>query len=855
MLDLPALEAAQRELELETLRSAKERYDELQAKAREAGAIERLTGYDRLMLAALPGVTKVLEEWVADTTAAKGKAPQALLPIRTLGAEACAYLGILVALEHVHVRKNCRDAFCAIGAQVQEELWVSELQAEDPKVWSRLFSRIVEDTKGDPRKTLRRTRRLAGQVSEKVWRKWEATKLARVGEPILNAVLMGSGLVEVITIGQERALRLTQDAAGWLRDRQAGMAYQRPSLLPMVCPPRPWGHGLPGPFVTRALNSKVSLMRVRNAKARKGLKVAIADGSAQRVVDALNIIGQTEWRINKPVMEAVQWVFQQGYEPTEGMFTGLSSFPRSTLIDVPDLPPDDGTEDLEYRRAKAARHAIITAHREAETEALGFMKDMAAAEQMAGYDRFWIPHNIDFRGRIYPLPHLNQQRTDYVKGMLEFAEGKALGHQGAYWLAVHLANCGDFDKISKRPIKDRYNWTRDNRHTIKEIANDYKSNLTWLEADKPFQFLAACIEYAAFMDCGPLYRSRCAVALDGTNSGLQHYSAALRAEHDAYYVNLRDVAEGQDIYRAVAERCLSLMEAQLKAGGLPEDQQHLAKLWLAYGVSRTIVKRPVMTFPYAAETFGFAEQIIEDTIKPLSREVREGRRSAHPFGDPATGYRAASFLAKILWQAVNDTVSRAGEGMAYFKAVASTLAAEGHPVEWVTPVGLPVCQEYQEWEVRKAVLKLYVPKKGTCAPEVTLEELADPWVAVEHRLQIKPSGKIKRSKQRSAIAPNVIHSLDASHMMLTVLKAEQEGIRSFSLIHDSFATHAADTDHFFLIIREEFAAMYAAYDIFEVIDEQARSVLNSKGAAKLPEVPAKGILDLTEVTRSQFAFS
>jgi len=843
----------QRALEIETLRSARARYLELQERAARAGAVERLSGYDRLLYAAVPLVAQALQEWVKDMEAQKGKAPMGLLPVISLGPQACAYIGLSTALEHIHKRKNVRDAFIAIGERVQEELWVSELFEADPKTWGRLFPRIMKDTGGSAPKVLRGARRAAKRFCDKTWRKWDVAKCIRVGEPILNAALLGSGVLQVLTIGQDRYLGLSDDAAEWLKDRQEAQAYSHPSHVPMVCPPRPWGPRS-GPYVTKAMNRKTPLMRSRQAAVSRPLKDALGRGEAQGVLDALNLINATPWRINTAIMGAVQWVWEQGLEPSEGLFSGLDGFPRSTIVPIPPLP-EDQEDEVAMRRAKAERYEAMQRNREAETEALSFLNDMSTARQYADRERFWLPHNIDFRGRIYPIPHLNQQRTDYVKGMLEFADAKPLGHQGAYWLAVHLANCGDFDKVSKRPIKERYNWTRDNRHTIKEIANDYRSNLLWLEADKPFQFLAACIEYAAFMDSGPSYGSRCAIALDGSNSGLQHYSASLRAEQDAFHVNLRDCAEGQDIYRSVAEKCISIIERSLSQGTLREDQEPLARLWLSFGIDRKLVKRPVMTFPYAAETYGFADQIIEDTIKPLNREVREGKRTEHPFGDPATAYRAASYLAKVVWQAVNEVVSRAGEGMEFFKATASVLAHEGKPVRWTSPIGIPVVHQYLEYETVRPALRLYAPKTSTVAAMGTEGDLSDPWVSVQFNLRIRETGRIKKTKQRSAVAPNVIHSLDASHMMLTVLKAHEEGINTFCLIHDSFATHAADTERFSSIIREAFADMYENYNVYEVVRDEALKVLSDTGADKLPPLPQMGCLDLTEVTRSQFAFS
>ena len=44
-------------------------------------------------------------------------------------------------------------------------------------------------------------------------------------------------------------------------------------------------------------------------------------------------------------------------------------------------------------------------------------------------------------------------------------------------------------------------------------------------------------------------------------------------------------------------------------------------------------------------------------------------------------------------------------------------------------------------------------------------------------------------KQRSAIIPNVIHSLDASHLMNVINTAFTKGINDLITVHDCFGTH------------------------------------------------------------------
>ena len=48
-------------------------------------------------------------------------------------------------------------------------------------------------------------------------------------------------------------------------------------------------------------------------------------------------------------------------------------------------------------------------------------------------------------------------------------------------------------------------------------------------------------------------------------------------------------------------------------------------------------------------------------------------------------------------------------------------------------------------------------------------------------------------KQKSAFPPNFVHSMDATHMLMTCKKMKNEGL-SFAAVHDSYWTHPCDID-------------------------------------------------------------
>lgn len=65
-------------------------------------------------------------------------------------------------------------------------------------------------------------------------------------------------------------------------------------------------------------------------------------------------------------------------------------------------------------------------------------------------DGFYFPHNLDFRGRAYPMhPNLNHLGADLSRGLLQFADAKPLGPDGLRWLEISVSfAAAGFDRQS-----------------------------------------------------------------------------------------------------------------------------------------------------------------------------------------------------------------------------------------------------------------------------------------------------------------------------------------------------------------------------------------------------------------------
>ncbi|KAI3699506.1 hypothetical protein L2E82_43875 [Cichorium intybus] len=90
-------------------------------------------------------------------------------------------------------------------------------------------------------------------------------------------------------------------------------------------------------------------------------------------------------------------------------------------------------------------------------------------------------------------PHLNHLSSDLCRGILEFAEGRALGKSGLRWLRIHLANLYGAG-VEKLSYDGRLEFVENHLNDIVDSAdNPLGGNRWWLTAEDPFQCLAACI--------------------------------------------------------------------------------------------------------------------------------------------------------------------------------------------------------------------------------------------------------------------------------------------------------------------------------------------------------------------------
>lgn len=568
---------------------------------------------------------------------------------------------------------------------------------------------------------------------------------------------------------------------------------------PMVCPPQPWTK----PDLGGYLSYKTKLIRTNSQRHHDLLYSA----DLSKIYEPLNYLGSIPWRINTRVFDVVKTLWANG-----GDVAGLvSNRPFPPL----NLPPDISLKEkikLEKNHLQKSRELYSL---KCDTEL-----KLQSATSYEGR-RIFFPCNIDFRGRVYPLPpHLNHLGADLARGLLCFDEGRLLGKSGLRWLKIHLANMSGRDKLS---FEDREQWTNENLHHVAAVSLDplgkkSSAGLWWQSLEDPLQGLATCFELHEALKNPDTFLSHLPVHMDGSCNGLQHFGALGRDAAGGAAVNLLPSDKPQDVYNGVLIRVKEKMAKDMYSDD--PDISMLATL-LDGKITRKVIKQTVMTSVYGVTILGAKAQV--------HNRLQELDNITWPENKDVVMSRAALYIAKLALQSLGDLFSSADQIMNWLRTVAKLVTTlEQQPISWLTPLGLPVLQPY----VRKNEFKV-------TTHHFSLSLLS------ESRMQA-----VSSIKQKSALPPNFVHSLDATHMLMTTADCATRGLH-FAAVHDSFWTHAGTVDEMNESLRTQFVALYS-----EPILEDFRETLCMRfPSINFPPLPKRGTLDIKQVLNSKYFFA
>ncbi|KAL3665603.1 hypothetical protein V7S43_009637 [Phytophthora oleae] len=644
--------------------------------------------------------------------------------------------------------------------------------------------------------------------------------------------------------------------------------------LPMLVPPRPWEGVTNGGYLK--LHTKI--MRQRDSAWQMD---CVHRGDMNGILKALNLMSEVPWVINKEVLEVVLQIWEDG-----GNFGDL---PTRTDVPLPDPDSPEFKDDpaLYYKNLRK----IEQLNREFHSLRCDTLYKLQVAEEFKDEPEIYYPYNMDFRGRVYPIPpNLNHLGSDLSRSLLIFRDRKPLGEHGLRWMKIHLANVFGVDKCS---FDERVDFADANLDKAVASASDPLGEgdcAWWKGADYPFLALGVCFELKRAIESPDptKYMSNIPIHQDGSCNGLQHYAALGRDRRGGEQVNLVPAPRPSDVYMGVATQVMAKVEhdAALDVPSVKEIREMLAAIGPVPRVEE-VLRMQIEARKMVDSEEKKSRKAELDALLIESKELEPQRKKIEAQQVQAQRKKCAQFLNGIITRkVVKQTVMTSVYGVTYIGArkqisarLHETFLTKGHildekledeiyhascycadltmgsmgdlfnsarsimgwlakcaakagesaqPMSWITPLGLPVVQPYRSKSTNQVRTK------------------------VQHVLLVDSESRpVSIGRQKSAFPPNFVHSLDSTHMMLTARRCLEDDNISFAAVHDSYWTHACSVDIMNSRLREEFVNLYEQPLLEDLLAELRLRFPD----IEFDDVPQLGDLDLRSVLDSPYFFN
>mgnify|MGYP003325466158 CR=1 FL=1 len=795
----------QDKLDKEMVELGRQRYASRKAKATELTAESNTIPGRMLLNRCTTELTREITAWMAKASTGPGKRHRCLQFLEQITPEKAAVIASKVVIDALSAERMLTGTCIAVGRALEDEILLAELAEEQPDflrtIQKKTFKRVGQKFK-------RRFAREAAKAVDLVTKRWTKSDALAVGLLLIELLSKSTGIVEIITKLNARGRRYcviqaSKDIREWVKSCHEYHETLEPMFLPMIAKPLEWRNPWIGGYASMEWKPR-PLVKSRS----KVYQASLATSMPAAVYSAVNFVQNTPWVIDHQTMDLVKECWKDGIS--------IDGLPPSRDEELPTKPINIDTDQQarrDWRKAAAKIHFLNESY---ESQRLLTLKSLFVADKMAGQSRIWFPHQLDFRGRGYPLPlFLHPQGVSYAKAMLRFADGAPLRTDAEQFpLYIQVANKFGVDKL---PLKTRVAWVEENRRQIEQIGRGDLDGGLWRYADEPFAFVAACREITGLWSHGSGFVSSLPIAMDATTQGLQIYSMLLRDPVAGLATNVLPSDKPSDPYQFVADK------VKIR---LVNSNDPMAAQILEFGVDRTTTKRQTMTLPYGLTL----HSCINYTREWLEEKVR--KTGHNPFG--LEMYKPVAFLGKIIWESIGDVVGSAQRGMDFIRGCMGVLIDNDVTPYWNTPIGFPVRMRYENYDIVTVSTRI-----GAKAKVLSLRQ--------ENGIQSK-------RKALNGGPANYIHSLDGFGGLLghTVNLCAANGVNHLGSVHDQILCLAADYMKVSSCVRE------ATVDIFsrDLLTEFRNGVLTMlPSSANLPPVPEYGSLDISKVRDSDYYFN
>lgn len=195
-------------------------------------------------------------------------------------------------------------------------------------------------------------------------------------------------------------------------DKNNSLFVQLDRCLPMIYKPAPWQDYEIGGYYQKPTN----IMRMQESLMQEN---SVKYSDLHKIFNVLDLLSQTPWKINKKVLDIVEKLWEEG--------GGVGEIPRK-FYNFDDYVYQYQIDET-FGKEKYKLMKKMQTQRDIHSLRCDFILKLNVAKGYSNCSKIYFPNNVDFRGRIYPVPpHLNHIGADLSRGLLEFSEGKPIGH-------------------------------------------------------------------------------------------------------------------------------------------------------------------------------------------------------------------------------------------------------------------------------------------------------------------------------------------------------------------------------------------------------------------------------------------
>nr|QWO71390.1 RNA polymerase [Termitomyces sp. T123] len=603
------------------------------------------------------------------------------------------------------------------------------------------------------------------------------------------------------------------------KDEVLNNIYIDPASLPMLCTPKEWTNDINGGNLINFYKNNVITGKNSHGHEMKNKEI---------LYKTINYLSKIEFKINNDLLKF--------------LFSEKGNFLIHSVIE-----------------SKEKEISL--------SEKIQFYTNLFLAEVFSK-ETFYLPLKADFRGRLYVTSfYLNYQGSEIAKSLVYFNKGEPLTKKGLEKLYIYGCNLYNPSNLNKENHEERINWI------TKNLSNIYEMDIKFLsQAENIWLFTSFCLILKKLKE-NPSLLVHFPIFIDATCSGIQHIAGMIKDTDLGLNVNLTKQGK-EDKVQDIYTKLLTAINYAifLEGNNLNSKFPKLKHVKL----TRSEVKTPIMTKTYNVSLIGIKNQLMisikdrerKTEINIIEKEKEKDKlvNKCKKFEDIKIkinsyinnnpiylDYKDIFKLAEIVESCIFSNFPKLKLVYDFFKDICKIFNKLGIPILWVTPSGLIITQNYY----KTIDTKIAISYAGVTKKIVIKEWIKD----------------LDKKAQINAVIPNIVHSLDASHLMQVIKTCEDLNIDNILPIHDCFGCHPNNLEIVFKIIKMEFINIYSQEEFltkyqnyvenhlkvigFEVKELKGKKwvIYRNNSKLELPVAPKIGTLNLNEVLDSQYMFN